>query len=409
MDPIPHAAHIEILALRTWGNLGNLLAARKLGRRLETLLPDLRLDVLQAEDFCPVLSQFGAAIREITETVTEPATLRSRYLLLMADAAKRFPPGLETGVSSVSCSHDVARLTQHFAESRPDIVISTKGLLSRLCVSTLRLAGLDSPVVNYVTNHGLVSLPIHRSHAFALNLVPFQETKTALVTEYGYRDDNVRVVGPLLSGEDLRRLVGDATDEPAPSACHDDAAVILFANHGGFEYARLLEDCVDVLLNTNVVLIVHRQQRLLERMLMLRHKFGAQNWRVYDSLEQLGYFQELTRAARSDHSFVISKTGPNTVLEAAILGLPVLVHVSGLPMEDWVPQFIVQHGLGHASENAEQLGQQLRSWLTSPDAVARCKRHVLEFAATRFDDTLTNRRLREVFGTFFPSPGQRSH
>src|SRR5438034_8527833 len=116
MDPIPHAAHIEILALRTWGNLGNLLAARKLGRRLKTLLSNVRINVLQAEDFCPPLSHLGALIREMTETVTNPTTLRSRYLLLMAEAAKHFPPGLETSRNAGACASDVARLTQHFAE-----------------------------------------------------------------------------------------------------------------------------------------------------------------------------------------------------------------------------------------------------------------------------------------------------
>ena len=391
-------ARIQVFGLRTWGNLGNLLAARKLARRLELLLADASVRVLEGESFFPALAEFGAQMRDLKEAVRDPAELRSRYLSLMADALRRFPPDSETTTSASLSDREMAPLAEHFAESQPDIVIGAKGLLSRLCVKALRQASLETPVVNYVTNHGLISIPVHRSRWFTLNLVPFEQTKSALVTTYGYCDANVEVVGPIVSGEGLRTVVAhDAVNHHSGFRTVERGAVILFANHAGFDYARLFEECGDVLAPIDVILIAHQRPALLERVRTLKSNLGAHKWRVYDSLDQLEYLDEIAAAARFEHSFLISKSGPNTVLEAAVFGLPVLVHMSGLPMEDWVAEFVATHGLGQACESVIELGQQLRSWVTSPEAVAKCKHRLSDFAAAHLDPNLTDRRLLDVF------------
>lgn len=389
---------IEIFGLRTWGNLGNLLAARKLARRLETLLPGQSIHVLEGEDFCAALAEFGAQISHLKETVSDPVELRSRYFALMDDALERFPSESEMISSASLFDHDAAPLADHFSESRPDIVIGTKGLLSRLCVKALRLSSLETPVINYVTNHGLISIPVHRSRGFTLNLVPFEQTKSALITAYGYCEESVEVVGALLSGEGLRNVIaGDRLNHQAGVHTVDGRAVILFANHPGFDYAQLLEKCGDVLARVDVILIAHQCPALLERVRTLGSKLGAHRWRVYDSLDQPQYFDEITAAARCEHSFLISKSGPNTVLEAVSFGLPVLVHMSGLPMEDWVAELVATYGLGRTCERAGELAEQLRSWITSPGAVAMCKRQLPSFAAVHLDPDLTDRRLLGVF------------
>lgn len=392
-------ARIEIFGLRTWGNLGNLLAARKLARRLETLLPGAGIRVLEGECFCAALAEFGAQIRELKETVSDPAELRSRYCALMDDALRRFPAESEMITGASLFDRDAVPLAEHFTESRPDIVIGAKGLLSRLCVKALRLASLQTPLINYVTNHGLISIPAHRSRGFTLNLVPFEQTKLALITAYGYREENVEVVGSLLSGEGLQNVIArDRFNDQAGVRTVDGRAVILFANHAGFDYAQLLDDCSDVLARVDVILIAHQRPELLERVRALGSKLGAHRWRVYDSLNQLQYFDEIAAATRSEHSFLISKSGPNTVLEAVSLGLPVLVHMSGLPMEDWVAELVARHGLGHACEGPGELAEQLRSWITSPVA-ATCKRRLPDFAAAHLNPNLTDQRLLGVFTT----------
>jgi len=394
-------ARIHVFALRTWGNLGNLLAARKLAARLDTLLPGASIQVFEGEQFVAALAEFGVRIRELKEAVSDPAELRFGYLALMEDASARFPPDTEITPGASPFDPHAAPLADHFAHSRPDLVIGAKGLLSRVCVKALRQAGLDIPIINHVTNHGLISIAAHRSRAFTLNLVPFEETRSALLTAYGYRQDNIAVVGPILSGvarEGPRSPVAhDSVDHHAVVQGREERAVILFANHAGCDYARLLAECGDLLAPVHVIVIAHQRPDLLDRVRTLKSHLGADKWRVYDSLDQVEYFDEIAAAARAEHSFLVSKSGPNTVLEAVTLGLPVLVHVSGLPMEDWVTDFVATHGLGRACDSEADLAAQLRSWIVSPAAVADCKRRLPAVAATYLDPTLTDRRLLGVF------------
>lgn len=394
------ATRIEIFGLKTWGNLGNLLAARKLAARLETLLPGANMRVFEGESFCAPLADYGAQIRELKQSTTDPAELRCRYCALMDDAAQRYPAESEMSTGASLFDRDAAPLAEHFLESRPDIVVGAKGLLSRLCVKALQLASLQTPVINYVTNHGLISIPAHRSRAFTLNLVPFERTKSDLITGYGYREDNVEVVGSLLSGKALRNVIAhDRVNDRGGAHTVDGRAVIVFANHAGFDYARVLDDCRDVLPDIDVIFIAHKHPDLLERVRTLGNELGTRRWRVYDSLDQTQYFDEIAAAARSEHSFLISKSGPNTVLEAVSLGLPVLVHLSGLPMEDWVAELVSTHGLGQACERPREVAEQLRSWITSPAAVATCKHRLPAFVAAHLDPKLTDRRLLGVFTT----------
>jgi UDP-N-acetylglucosamine:LPS N-acetylglucosamine transferase len=385
--------------LKTWGNLGNLLAARKLARRIDAMWPGASVTVLEGESFCPTLAEFGVRIRELKDRVADPLSLRSEYLALMAEALQRFPSDSEAPGAPMS-DPDTARLADHFHASRPDIVVGAKGLLSRLCVTALGHASLDTPVVNHVTNHGLISLPVHRSRWFALNLVPFEETRSALVNTYGYSDAQVEVIGPIISGDGLRAVVAhEASDRGPGTGTVGGRAVIVFANHASFDYARLLEDCGDVLAPLDVIVIAHQHPALLERVRALKSRLGAVKWRTYDSLEQVAYLDEIAAAARFEHSFLVSKSGPNTVLEAVNAGLPVLVHLSGLPMEDWVAQFVATHGLGRACESDDELAHYLRSWLESPETVAECKRRLPPFAAENIDPGRTDRRLLDALTT----------
>jgi UDP-N-acetylglucosamine:LPS N-acetylglucosamine transferase len=394
------ARRIEIFGLKTWGNLGNLLAARKLAGRLETLLSGANIRVFEGERFCTPLADYGAQIGDLKQSITDPAELRSRYCALMDDALRRYPAESETSTGASLFDRDARPLADHFAESRPDIVVGAKGLLSRLCVKALRLASLQTMVINYVTNHGLIAIPAHRSRAFTLNLVPFEWTKSDLITKYGYRAENVELVGSLLSGKGLRNVIAsDRRNDRAVVRNVEGRAIVVFANHSGFDYARVLHDCSDVLADIDVIFIAHKQPELLDRVRTLASTLGARRWRVYDSLDQTQYFDEIAAAARSEHSFLLSKSGPNTVLEAVSLGLPVLVHMSGLPMEDWVAQLVATHGLGHACERPQEIAEQLRLWITSQAAVATCKHRLPAFVAAHLDPKLTDRRLLGVFTT----------
>src|SRR5436309_518120 len=92
---------ILIVAMRSWGELGNLLAARTLARRLTDMLGVADVQVLEAEHYFPRLAETGAAIREITLGDVSPAEKRLRYAEVMRDLDATVPGGLrKTGMVS---------------------------------------------------------------------------------------------------------------------------------------------------------------------------------------------------------------------------------------------------------------------------------------------------------------------
>ncbi|MER6910214.1 Moenomycin biosynthesis protein MoeGT1 [Streptomyces sp. NPDC000594] len=400
MPPDPH--RIQVLSPRTWGKFGNYLAATSFSRVLrERLTAEIVLG--EAEPLVPLLGEAGAEIRVISEESPDLATRNTRYLELMGRLQERFPQGFEADPTPAQADA-LTGLVAHLRETGPDVVVGTKGFLARLCVAAVRLAGTRTRVVSQVTNPGLLQLPLHRSRHPDLTLVGFDWAARRLLADEGGDPERVRVVGPLVAQHDLREFMtgaagqapaatpwGDGDDDP------DRPRLIVFCNRGGDVYLRLLEHIAAHHPSVDLVFVGYDDPSLARR--AAGSSGRMRHWRFHSRLTQTEYFDYIDRAARSPHGLLVSKAGPNTTLEAAYFGIPVLMLESGLPMEEWVPGLIHDHGLGRACAEPDELLRTVDEWLSRPAAIARHKKSAIGFASGVLDQEAVADRIGTAVGS----------
>jgi hypothetical protein len=402
---------ILVLGMRTWGQFGNYLAATRLAHVLRDSLPEADVDLREAESFLPSLASIGAQIRDLTLESPDATTRSRRYLHLMETLKQRFPQGFELGdPDALAFSDELEALAGHLRGHRPDIVIGTKGVISRLSISALRMAGHRAQVVNHVTNEGLLRLAIHRVPG-AMNFVGFDSARAYAEEELGYPADNLCVVGPLIAEHQLKDFLLTADGEPASTAWRDgDAAsgsakVIVFSNRGGQEYIDLLRHLALHHPQIDLVFVSYDDEALSQ--LASQVSGCPAHWSFRSRLAQDEYFGYIHGAARASRSVLISKTGPNTTLEAAFFGIPVLSVDSGLPMEAWVPNLIRTHGLGRSCANINELISTFDCWVTE-DELPSIKRNALIFAANHLDQAKVIDRIADKLRTLLLAPAPTS-
>ena len=380
MNPV----QVSIYAMRTWGELGNLLIARTLKGAIESQ-PGFAVRLFEAEDFCPSLGRTGEEIRRLSQrTVGDPAARRTGYLGLIADLEERFPAGFEVEEPpSPAVLEETAALGGHLAATRPDLVIGTKGIISRLCLSAARRAGCAAPVVNFVSNHGLLELGIHRSVHLPLNLVQFEEARQKLLDRHGYLPERVEGVGQLIAHHELSGFVASQEGAAALDLLDPDdtetPVVVVFCNRGGMAYLELLRLLADRHPEVPVLFIAYNDPELLAAARALQEERRLRRWALVHRLSQEAYFRIIGELGGSRHALLISKAGPNTVMEVLSFGLIPLVLGSGLPMEEWVPEWLRRRGLGLAAADMPGLAAALDGLLQDRERLGRLKRSVLAF------------------------------
>ncbi|GLF92730.1 glycosyltransferase family protein [Streptomyces yaizuensis] len=386
---------VQVLSPRTWGKFGNYLAATSFSRVVRERV-GAEVELREAEPLVPLLGEAGAEIRTISEQSPDLATRTVRYRALMQRLQERFPQGFEAdpGPEQIAA---LAGLTAHLRASAPDVVVGTKGFVARLCVAAVRLAEVPTRVVSQVTNPGLLQLPLHRSRFPDLTLVGFDWARERLIADEGVDPARVRVVGPLVAQHDLREFMtgGTASRETGPWGGDDGDGsrprLIVFCNRGGEVYLRLLEHIAARHPSVDLVFVGYDDPAFARR--AADAAAGLRHWRFHSRLTQSEYFDYIDRAARSPHGLLISKAGPNTTLEAAYFGIPVLMLESGLPMEEWVPGLIHEHGLGRACADPGELLRTVDEWLTRPEAIALRKKSAIAFAGNTLDQEAVAARI----------------
>lgn len=391
---------IQVISPRTWGEFGNYLAASRFTNVLRDHI-DARVTLYEAESMLPWVGEVGGRIRTITLTSPDTATRTERYLALMAELAVRWPAGFEAGTLPTASADQLAGLVAHFRATTPDLVVGTKGFITRLCLAAIRLAdrpGWTRPlVVNQVTNPGLLDLAIHRSPYPDLTLIGFEWARTRLIDEIGAPPDRVVAVGPLVAQHDLKGFLTSPESSNAPTAGGWDGGdrpkVIIFCNRGGDDYLRFVEHLADRDADIDLVFVGYADAEFTERAAALARTGNTTRWRFHSKLSQADYFEYIAQAAKAPHAFLVSKAGPATTLEAAFFGIPVLMLHSGLPMERWVSGLIHDEGLGRCCESADELIACLDSWLDDPARIAEHKALATAYAATSLDQAAVGARI----------------
>jgi hypothetical protein len=378
---------VQVISMRTWGELGNLLAGQTLAATLAAGLDRANVTLVEAETLFPQFAEAGAAIRELVAARLPADEVWAGYLRLMADFAGRLPAGLDEDPVPAATAGRLALVVEHFARTKPDLVIGTKGVISRLSHAALRVADLAVPVVNYVTNEGLLRLPVHRAPDLPVHLVQFDRAKDYLVRECGYRPERVLPVGRLLAQTHAAKVFegGDAVGAIDPAMFEPSTRILILSNRGGREYLGALERIARAHPDAALVFIAFNNPALAAEAAELLTELKVFAWRTFDRLAQGDYLRYLSWLEAADAPLFISKTGPNSMLEGLYFGIPQLLVRSGLPMEEWVGPFLSENGVGQAFDQMEELVEVALRWVGDPDELPRRRRRAVAVARTLLD------------------------
>ncbi|MFF3855588.1 hypothetical protein [Micromonospora sp. NPDC002575] len=387
---------VQVVSMRTWGELGNLLAGRTLAAALAAGLAEADVTVVEAETIFPQFAEAGAAIRELVAARLPADEVRAGYLRLMADFTGRLPAGLDDDPVPPATAERLASVVAHFTRTRPDLVIGTKGVITRLCHAALRVAGLTAPVVNYVTNEGLLRLPVHRAPHLPVHLVQFDRARDYLVREHGYRPERVVPVGRLLAQTQAAQVFEGAAVEGGdgfdPALTAAGTRILILSNRGGREYLDALERIARAHPDAALVFIAYNNPALAAEAAELLTELKTPAWQTFDRLAQGDYLRYLSWLNAADAPLFISKTGPNSMLEGLYFGIPQLLVRSGLPMEEWVGPFLAEHGVGQGFDRMEELVEVAVRWVGDPAELPVRRRRAAALARTLLDPDEARRR-----------------
>jgi hypothetical protein len=367
---------VQVFCCKTWGQLGNYVAANRLATLLRTERPTWHVTVHAGEDYVPGLGAFGKQLRDLNAK-DEQADIAQRYDELLGRIRAGMPQEAELDRSFLSNQPDVDPLVRWFLHSKPDLVIGVKGIITRWCIAAINKGRLPIPILNYLTNPGLLSLDVHRVAGAAGWLLPFDLTLAGmggLVPSAAPAE----IVGPLFA----RYLRIDAeesiiTFSPEP----ERPAVVLLCNRTSPGiYLKCLARALSHPANPKCLFVAPGNPELVIEARELLQKTNSVGSLAIESLQHIAFQDTVKAVGAHPHSFLVTKTGPNTMLEACSAGLPLLLHPSSLPMELWVEDFAKRKGIGRIGVGNETLSI-LEDWLEDPQVVRTSKSACEELAS----------------------------
>ncbi len=240
---------------------------------------------------------------------------------------------------------------------RPDLIITVNPLVCPVLFRVAEALNLDVPVVALVSD---LIVPhcswFHRKQARCF--VPTPQAALA-AQRAGVETGNIRVYGLPVRREFLRGDTQDRQEAKKQLGLTGELPLILLM--GGGEGTGTLTTLVTgmaeaveqkLLPPVQLAVVCGRNQSLQKRL-------GAQ---TLPGVHVLGYIENMHDwMAASD--CLITKAGPNTIMEAATLGVPIILSGFVPGQEEHNPAFVLRHGMGTFETDPERQLHILQEWM----------------------------------------------
>jgi hypothetical protein len=274
----------------------------------------------------------------------------------------------------------VRMLTDHFVDTKPDLVVSLIPNFNRAISQALAAAIPATPMVTILTD--FADYPPHfwieprtAETPPARFLICGTDRAVEQARSMGYDDSSVfRVSGMILRPSFYQPIEADRAAGRTRLDLLPDrpTGLVLFGGEGSavmLEIARHLND-------TQLILICGRNQALAGR---LRDQAAARpgvGRHIEGFTSEIPYFMHLA-------DFFIGKPGPGSISEAMAMGLPVIVESNAwtLPQERYNAEWVRERGVGIVVSNFSGIRDAAAEMLASLDeyreAVARIQNRAL--------------------------------
>uniref|UniRef100_UPI0011BEBA6E hypothetical protein n=1 Tax=Shimia ponticola TaxID=2582893 RepID=UPI0011BEBA6E len=222
---------IKVVCAKSWGKLGNYNSARRVAEYVERTLPNSQVTVEPLEEIWPQFAQWGQEMQDAAAHL-RPEDVSREFRRINGSIARE--------LAKDAVTLPVLQKLQQTVLSSSDACIGTKGIISGLLCDARRASGRDIPVLNWVTNPGLIDIPIHACPDADGHFVPLQEDAEKLCRRMAANPDAVHAVGPPIS---LAQISAGMQGGAAPEKTKGYALVFYFH----FLEAQCLEVVKDVM------------------------------------------------------------------------------------------------------------------------------------------------------------------
>jgi len=329
---------VLLLAMKSWGEMGNFNSAHKLARLIEQVGWDV--DVVAFDELLPEFAHFGIKLGNLRDQDISEREVEKVYADVMDECGVCVRQMLSEPASSLQ------KLIKLISERNYRFVIGAKGVISRI-VSELQGRSLISvTAANYLTNHGLLDIDIHRPVVGMPQICVTVDAVEHLM-HLGVAEKDIF---------NIRYPGGHGDFSINHQAADGSINVVVFDNHGGAVFSRLVRSLLgfDPKIHLHVIaLSPEKYSQLLD----------GKSSTLVGKMSFADYQQFLADRQHERRTVLVTKAGPNTVFEAIRHELPVIVVPSGLPPEKWVARFVVEREIGRVCNSHQQVKSVLDGYL----------------------------------------------
>ena len=290
--------------------------------------------------------------------------LEDIYNLMLA---RRWTLGASTGLKLM---HGVIRayhgpvvkmLTQHFRDTRPDLVVSLIPNCNRAISQSVHAASSETPVVTVLTD--FADYPPHFWIERARPDIPRRfvicgtDRAADQARSLGYDDAHVfRVSGMIMRPRFYEAVAADRKTERKRLGLDPDrpTGLVLFGGQGSKAMLAIAQRVPD----TQLIMICGRNEKLAGRLLGLSQK----SRHIEKFTAEIPYFMHLA-------DFFIGKPGPGSITEALAMRLPVIVESNAwtLPQERYNAEWVRERGVGMVLPNFRGVREAVEEMVGSLD------------------------------------------
>jgi 1,2-diacylglycerol 3-beta-galactosyltransferase len=256
----------------------------------------------------------------------------------------------------------VRLLARHWADSRPDLVVSMIPNFNHAIFEGLRqadatLAQPDTPMVTILTD--LVDCPPHFwIERQAQYLICGTDAAAEQAIAMGHAPERVlRTSGMIVRPEFYRPMELSREAERIRLGLDPQlrTGIVMFGSYGSSEMATIARRIEVADLKTQLIFICGHNDKLRERLERMQLSYPS---------HCVGFTQEIPYLMKLA-DFFIGKPGPGSISEALVMGLPVIVERNAWTMvqERFNTDWIAQNGFGVVLHSFREIGSAVSTML----------------------------------------------
>ncbi len=239
------------------------------------------------------------------------------------------------------------RMLKEILDYKPDLIISNQCMFTKAISKLLKKNNLSIPFMIAVID--LVKPPhVWRDKNAEILFLPTEEVQQEYL-KLGFRKEQLIVTGFPIS-EDITKRKEPKRVEKTTNLLMVNPSINLRKNVKFLSEAARLDD-------VNIDFVCGQDERLLKKLTKLK-----QQGKLPGNVKIYGYIQNMDEMLASAH-LLLTKAGPNMLLEGTRSGTPVVVtdHIPGQEAHNY--EYITENGYGEKCENPKKIHALLKEML----------------------------------------------